>query len=79
MDNTSVIEEKILKSELDLGLVEGQIKHPDLVAVPTMEDEVALVCGMQHPFADKEQVEAADLAGQAFILQGTGQRHAGAF
>ena len=76
VDSTSVIEEKILKSELDLGLVEGQIKHPDLVAVPMMEDEVALVCGMQHPFADKEQVEAADLAGQAFILRerGSGTR-----
>lgn len=76
VDNTSVIEDKILKSELDLGIVEGQVKHPDLLVVPMMEDELVLVCGPQHPFAKKKTIKAADLSGQDFILRerGSGTR-----
>ena len=49
--NTAMIEEKLLKSELDAGIVEGVIKSPDLISIPMVEDYLVLACGKDHPFA----------------------------
>ncbi|HZK34915.1 MAG TPA: LysR substrate-binding domain-containing protein [Bacillota bacterium] len=51
--NTRDIEEKLLKSELDIGIVEGMVKSPDLISIPEVEDFLVLVCGSNHPFAKK--------------------------
>lgn len=76
VDNTSVIEDKLLRSELDLGLVEGRIKSPDILATPFMEDELVLICGPGHPLAQAAKVTAGQLQGQPFILRerGSGTR-----
>lgn len=76
VDNSSTIEEQILKSELDLALVEGKVKNPDLVVRPVIKDELVLICGQGHPFTQKEAVTAAELEGQPFILRepGSGTR-----
>ena len=44
VDNTRVIEEKILSSELDFGLVEGDVTEPDLLSRPVLRDELVLIC-----------------------------------
>lgn len=76
VDNTRVIERMILDSELDLALVEGQVTHPDILVRPVIDDELVLVCGMGHPFAGKDRIEADELEGQAFVLreEGSGTR-----
>lgn len=76
IDNTRVIEEMLLKSELDIGLVEGRVKSPDLIARPVMEDELVLVCAPEHPLAGRESVRAEELQNQSFILRepGSGTR-----
>lgn len=76
VDNTRSIEKMILESELDLALVEGLVSEEDIVAQPMIDDELVLVCGMQHPFAQKQGCIAEELRGQAFILreEGSGTR-----
>ena len=76
VDNTQVIVEKILSSELDFGLVEGTVNSADLLSRPVLEDELVLICGAGHPFAARESVPLADLEGQAFVLRepGSGTR-----
>lgn len=76
IDNTRVIEEMILKSELDLGLVEGTIKNSDIVTLPFVQDELVLICGNDHPLAQRKRVRAQELQGQAFALRekGSGTR-----
>lgn len=76
VDNTRSIEKMILESELDLALVEGVVSEEDIVAQPMIDDELVLVCGMQHPFAQKQSCFAEELRGQAFILreEGSGTR-----
>ena len=40
VDNTTVIEEMVLKSQLDFGLVEGPIHSKDIISKPFMDDEL---------------------------------------
>lgn len=76
VDNTSAIEERLLNSDLDIGLVEGQITSSQLVAEPFYEDELVIVCAPNHPLADKDLVRVRDLQNHAFILreEGSGSR-----
>ena len=74
--NTHIIEEKLLRSELDIALVEGEIHHPDLVMVPSIQDFLVLGCAQDHPFAARDEIRVRELEGQKFIMreQGSGTR-----
>lgn len=74
--NTHMIEEKLLKSELDIALVEGEIHHPDLVVIPSIRDFLVLGCAENHPFADREEIHVKELENQKFVMreQGSGTR-----
>lgn len=74
--NTHTIEEKILKSELDIALVEGEIHHPDLVVIPSIRDFLVLGCAENHPFAEREEIHVKELENQKFVMreQGSGTR-----
>ena len=76
VENTRLIEEKILQSELDLGLVEGSVHSHDLICVPVVQDELVLVCAPSHPFGDRDFVDPQDLRGRSFLLRedGSGTR-----
>ncbi len=74
--NTHELEDKLLHSQLDIGLVEGQVSHPDLVVDPAMEDDMVLICGRDHPFFGQESLPIEALREQSLILreQGSGTR-----
>lgn len=74
--NTATIEEKLLRSELDAGIVEGIIKSPDLVNIPMVEDSLVLACSKDHPFASKNSFSPSDLEGMDFVMRekGSGTR-----
>ena len=38
MNNTQIIEQKLLNMELDVGIVEGRVKSRDLVSIPLIDD-----------------------------------------
>lgn len=44
VENTQAIENRLVKGELDIGFVEGEIYHPDLEVFPVMEDPLIAVC-----------------------------------
>lgn len=72
VDNTTVIEDLVLKSELDFGLVEGIIHSQDLIAKPFLDDELILVCGREHPFRRKQRVTIPELAEADLIVRESG-------
>lgn len=77
VDNTQVIEQQLLKSELDAAIVEGSISSPDLVTQCMMNDPLALVCAAHHnPFGERRCVSMAELQRVPFILRekGSGTR-----
>ena len=50
MNNTLIIELKLLNMELDVGIVEGRVKSRDLVSIPLIDDMLVLACGQNHLF-----------------------------
>lgn len=74
--NTHVLEEMLLKNELDVGLVEGVVTSPNLVSENAIDDELVLICSNEHPFRGHGSVDFRELGGQDFILRepGSGTR-----
>jgi DNA-binding transcriptional LysR family regulator len=76
VNNTKDIEEKLLRSELDIGIVEGKVKSPDLISIPEVNDCLVLACSTKHPFAKKKIIKLAELSKKSFAMreQGSGTR-----
>lgn len=76
VNNTEMIEQQLLKSVLDIGIIEGTVTSPDLVVRPVMQDEMVLICAPEHPFAANTELPVAKLAGEPMIFReaGSGSR-----
>ncbi len=76
MANTSLIEHKLLNSELDVALVEGVITSPDLITIPVVDDFLVLAMAMDHPLARKKQIHLKELSKYHFVMRekGSGTR-----
>lgn len=76
IDNTTIIEEMLLASKLDMALVEGSIKSTELIVTPAIPDNLVLVCHPGHPLATQERVTLAALEAYPFVLreEGSGTR-----
>lgn len=72
VDNTRVIEDMVLKSQIDFGLVEGPIHSKDIISKPFMKDELILVCGNKHLFKEKQKITIEDLANEDLIVRENG-------
>lgn len=76
VNNTKAIENKLLNSELDVGIVEGQIKNHDLITLPVMKDSLVIVCNKNHRFAGKKKISIKELEKEDFVMreEGSGTR-----
>ena len=74
--NTRTVEDKLLRSELDVGIVEGVIQSPDLISLPLVDDYLVLACSSGHPFACRSTFSSFDLKDQDFVMRekGSGTR-----
>lgn len=71
-DNTAAIERLLLLDKLDIGLVEGTVRSPELLVFPFAQDRLALVCGREHPFYSRSLVEPKELEQENWILREAG-------
>ncbi|AYD39545.1 LysR family transcriptional regulator [Clostridium fermenticellae] len=76
INNTKSIEEKLLKSELDIGIVEGNIKNHDLVVIPVINDYLVIVCSKNHRLLGCSNISVKDLEKEPFVMreEGSGTR-----
>lgn len=74
--NTRTVVERLLRFDLDMGLIEGETHAPDLLLEPWMEDELVVFCAPSHPLAQTGTASSALLARQAWIVRepGSGTR-----
>ncbi|MFZ4537931.1 LysR family transcriptional regulator [Propionivibrio sp.] len=74
--NTATIIDQVARYELDLGLIEGNCRHPDLVVEPWVEDELVVFCAPSHPLAGQGKATLAELADEHWIVRepGSGTR-----
>ena len=73
--NTTTLLDALAAHEVDLGLVEGDCRHPELEVVPWIDDDLAVFCAPGHPLAGK-QAGLARLLKEAWIMRepGSGTR-----
>ena len=67
--NTGIIEQKILRNELDVGIVEGHIKSEDLLVTPMMPDRLVLVCRPDHWCSGRDSIRLRELEAERLILR----------
>lgn len=70
--NTRQIVDHLLAHDCDLGLLEGEVSHPDLICEPWLEDELVVFCAPSHPLAHAGPVDSETLARHAWILREAG-------
>jgi len=70
--NTEEITQAVLANRLDIGLVEGEVSHSDLIIRPIMEDEIILVVPNQHPLSRLPIATSEHLQDQVWILRENG-------
>jgi DNA-binding transcriptional LysR family regulator len=74
--NTAAIAQKIARFELDVGLIEGEIRHPDLELAPWRDDELVVFCAPQHPLAKRRRLGERELLAAHVDPARAGLRHA---
>lgn len=74
--NTAQIMDEILNHQLNFGLIEAPVNHPDMHMEAVMSDELKLIVGKGHPLAGSREVELEEVMGYPIVLreQGSGTR-----
>lgn len=74
--NTREIVTGVLNFELDIGLIEGELHHPDLIITPWRDDELVVFCAPDHPLARRRRLNDKDLVAATWIMRepGSGTR-----
>lgn len=74
--NTQQIEAGVQSGELDLGLIEGPSHLADLECIPWREDELVVIAGPEHIWAEKAAANNKMLAAVFWIMreEGSGTR-----
>lgn len=76
--NTEEIARQMANFEIDVGLIEGEVEHPDLETTPWRDDRLVVFCAPGHPFARKRALTDSDLRAADWIVRehGSGTRQA---
>lgn len=70
--NTANVVQQVAHYELDLGLIEGDCRHPDIEVQPWVQDELVVFCAPGHPLAGRGRASLAELTAEPWILRESG-------
>ncbi len=76
--NTQDIVRRVAAFDLDMGLIEGEVQHPDLSIEHWRRDELVVFAAPDHPLASRRRIDDKALASLPWIVreQGSGTRQA---
>ena len=76
--NTQQIMQQVLNYDIDIGMIEGEIQHPELDIIPWRNDDLCIFCAPNHPLANKAELTDADVLDYSWVLResGSGTRQA---
>lgn len=74
--NTEAIVNGVTRFELDVGMIEGEVSHPELDIMHWRNDELAVFAAPGHPLAHKKAISDSQLLQQRWVIreQGSGTR-----
>ena len=76
--NMAEIARKVAHFEIDVGLVEGELRDPDLDVIHWCDDELTVFCAPSHPLSTRRELSDDDLRDASWIVRepGSGTRQA---
>ncbi len=77
--NSSEAIESVLAGRVEIGFIEGAVDDLALTVTDLAQDQLVVVVAPDHPWADRERVEAADIAQSAWVLREPGSGTRGIF
>jgi DNA-binding transcriptional LysR family regulator len=72
IDTTRVIEQRILGNEIDIGIVEAQVRGSDLVLEHWGAEKLILITSPKHQWAQLKSIEPNVMIDEPFIVGGRG-------
>ncbi len=70
--NTETIARKVASYELDAGLIEGELRHPELDVMHWRDDELVAFASPNHPLAKLPELSDEQLLGLEWVVRETG-------
>lgn len=70
--NTSSIAARVIRFDLDLALIEGDYRHPDLIISDWLDDELVIFCAPDHRLARMRGVTIDDVLAEKWAVRETG-------
>ena len=70
--NTEDVIGCLLTNTLDIALVEGSVKHSDLIQEKFMDDELVVITPFDHPWAKRDFIPIDSLLSQPFVSRENG-------
>lgn len=76
--NTTQVATAVIDGAVELGFVEGTVQDPRLLITQVASDQLVLVVGPEHPWAQRDQIAPQELADTPWVLRepGSGTRAA---
>ena len=68
----AAVEHHIRDNDIDIGLIENQPEHPDIIALPFMEDFLQAIVAPDHPLAECSEITLEQLAEYPFLMREKG-------
>jgi DNA-binding transcriptional LysR family regulator len=68
VSKTGRVVSDLLEGRIEIGIVEGSIKNPEVFSEEIAEDEIVIIASDEHPLARKKSVTPSDLQSQPFIM-----------
>lgn len=72
VNKSSAIEQHILDNKIDIGLIENQSEHPDIILRPFMEDKLCAIVPPDSSLASKTSITLEELALHPFLMREKG-------
>lgn len=76
MANSQAIMDQVVHGEIEVGLIEATLSHPDVIVRPFWTDRLAIVVGEGHRFSNRAVVDLDEFLTEPIILRepGSGTR-----
>lgn len=72
IENSESIEQRVLKNEIDFGLIEGITHNSYITSKCFMDDSLVLICSAGHPWTVLGEVELDQLKSENFLIREKG-------
>lgn len=72
VNKSATIEQHILDNKIDIGLIENQPDHPEILSQPFMKDNLCAIVPNEDPLSSKAYITLEELASRPFLMREKG-------